>query len=118
MVLTKKIIQDNAKMFYILSEKKLLFSGRGLDPPPLIGDMSPKKSSFFYALPNVNSVEKYSTYIKGLSHFNSGISRWWKSYITQPPTDVFSKRDKTLDDIHGRVWNINVILLKQTREKI
>ena len=37
--------------FYILSEKVDYLAG-GWSTPPLIGDMYPKKSSFFYALPN------------------------------------------------------------------
>ena len=44
--LTKKIIQVMLNIFYILSEIIRLFSGRRVDPPPLIEDMSAKKSSF------------------------------------------------------------------------
>ena len=38
-------------IFYTLSEKIDCFSGKGINPPPLlIGDISPKKSMFFMTL--------------------------------------------------------------------
>ena len=39
----KKGFQGILNIFSILSEKIDFFSGRGVDPPPLIGDMYPNK---------------------------------------------------------------------------
>ena len=41
MVLIKKGFQGLMSMFEILSEKNKFFNRSGVDPPPLIGDMSP-----------------------------------------------------------------------------
>ena len=59
------VFQGILSIFYILSEKYLfLFSfGMGVDPPPLIGDMSPNKSSFL-RLPYAKiSLQKTSTFL-------------------------------------------------------
>ena len=55
------------KVFFILSEKVDFFCGRGVDPPTLIGDMSPKKSSFYYALPNKRAKITHEKYLSKMS---------------------------------------------------
>ena len=46
MILTKKNILGMLNIFYTLSEKMDFFRGRGVDRPPLMADMSAKKSRF------------------------------------------------------------------------
>ena len=42
----------HAEYFLHFVWKESIFLTVGGRPPPLLGDMSPKKSSFFYTLPN------------------------------------------------------------------
>ena len=60
----KKYFQVMPNIFYILAERsRLFFSGMWVyPPPPLIGYISPRKSSFFYALPKI--LLKVKTVIK------------------------------------------------------
>ena len=54
MFLTKKNYSGHAEyVLHFVWKKSTLFSGRGVEPPPLIAEMSAKKSSFFDALPNI-----------------------------------------------------------------
>ena len=50
-ILNKKNIQGMMSIFYILSEKNRLFLREGGRPPPLLGDKSTTKSSFFLRPP-------------------------------------------------------------------